>query len=340
MKHLLRDGRGMGVQVATLVLLSVVLAVVVPGFSGVPAVYGVLEGLPLVGIAATGVAVTMIAGELDLSVGSMAALCGIVAVQVSGAGLVPALLVGTTAGAVLGGLQGWIIARLRISSLVLTVGTLIVLHGAALVITSGKTVGLSDLEMTDPLLQQWGVLSPSSVTAIAVIVVVGVFLAKTRWGREIYAVGGARDEATAAGVPVRRSITLAFALSGACAALAGSLACLQGGSADPNGFSTLLLSAASAALIGGISLYGGRGGAVNVALGALILAVVSAAATAATAPLFVAGLSTGALLLVVISLESLLGRTLSARRLRRVREERREQLDAGVHRAQPLTPTR
>lgn len=340
MRPLLRLGRGLGVQVATLVLLSVVLAAAIPGFSGVPAVYGVLEGLPLVGIAAIGLAVTMIAGELDLSIGSMAALCGIVAVHASDAGLVPALLAGTATGAVLGGVQGWMIARLRISSLVLTVGTLIVFQGAALMITGGRTIGVSVLETTDPLLLQWGVLSPSSVVAIVVIFAVGVFLARTRWGREIYAIGGARDEAVAAGVPVRPSLVLAFGLSGACAALAGSLACLQGGSADPNGFSTLLLGAASAALIGGISLYGGRGGAVNVALGALILAVVSAAATAAAAPLFVTGLSTGALLLAVISVDSLLGRTLSARRLRRIREERRERFEPATHEAEPFTPTR
>ena len=335
-----RLGRGLGVQVVTLVLLVVVLAVLVPGFSGVPAVYGVLEGLPLTGIAAIGLAVTMIAGELDLSVGPMAALCGIVAVHASGAGLVPALLAGTAVGALLGGLQGWMIARLRISSLVLTVGSLIVLQGAALVITGGRTVGVDDLATTDPLLLRWGVLSPSSITAVGVIVVVGVFLAKTRWGREIYAIGGAREEATAAGVPVRPSLTLAFALSGACAALAGSLACLQGGSADPNGFSTLLLAAASAALIGGVSLYGGRGGAANVVLGALVLSVVGAAATAAAAPPFVTGLSTGILLLLVISSDSLVGRTLSARRLRRVRESRRERFDTAPGGAEPFAPAR
>jgi ribose/xylose/arabinose/galactoside ABC-type transport system permease subunit len=318
--------RRYGVQAATLVALAVVLNLTVPGFSGVPAFYSTLDGVALVGITAAGLAVTMIAAELDLSVGSMAALAGVIAVRAGDLGLVAAIAIGTAAGVVLGLLQGLLIARLRISSLVVTVGSLIILQGAAVLLAGGRPIGLRDLTETDPLLRQWGVLSPSSLTGIVVLILLGVFLGWTRWGREIYAIGGARPEATAAGVPVTRSLAVAFAISGGCAGLAGALACMQGASADPNGFATLLLGAVSACLIGGISLYGGRGNATNIALGVLILCVLPAGAAAAGAPTYITGLATGALLLLVVGVDFALGRTVAARRLRAVRARRAEAL--------------
>ncbi|MEU0508008.1 MULTISPECIES: ABC transporter permease [unclassified Amycolatopsis] len=314
-----RAGRAYGVQAGVLVALVVFLAVTVPDFTASSAVFGTLDGVALVGIAAAGVAVTMIAGELDLSIGSMAALAGVVAIRAGELGLVPAIALGTATGLVFGVSQGLLIAWLRISSLVVTVGSLIGLSGIALVLSRERPIGLAELTTTDPLLRQWWLLTPATLTGIAVLVLLGVFLAYTRWGREIYAVGGARQEARAAGVPVTGSLTLAFGLSGACAGLAGSLACLQGGSADPRGFSTLLLAAVSACLIGGISLYGGRGNAVNVVLGVLILGVVGAGATAAGAPTYVTGLATGALLLLVVGMQFVMDRTVAVRRLHAAR---------------------
>ena len=91
-------------------------------FRGEASVYSVLEGFPLLGLVALGLAITIIAGELDLSVGSMAALAGVMAVKTSEAGLVGAVLIAVAVGIVIGSLQGWMIARLAINSLVLRSG--------------------------------------------------------------------------------------------------------------------------------------------------------------------------------------------------------------------------
>lgn len=328
MNALAHVGRRFGVQTGALLVVVAAFAVVVPQFRGTAAAYGTLEGVALVGITAIGLAVVMIAGELDLSVGSMAALAGVVAIRAADAGLLAAIVAGTAVGVILGALQGYAVGRLRINSLVLTVGTLILFQGAAMLLTDDRTIGLANFAATDPLLERWWIFTPSSITGIVVIVVIGIFLSRLRRGREIYAIGGSRPEATAAGVPVTASLIVSFALSGGCAALAGSLACLQGGSADPSGFGTLLLGAVSACLIGGISLYGGRGDAVNVALGVLILTVVAAGAAAAGAPSYLTGLIVGALLLIVVTLEFVLNRTLAVSRLRTVRARRAAQLHA------------
>lgn len=312
-------GRNYGLQVVVLILIAVALTATNPSFGGESAVYASLERLTLVGITAAGLAVTMIAGELDMSVGSMAVLSGVVAIQLGDLGLVPSIVIATVAGVVLGALQGFVIGRLGINSLVFTVGTLILFRGVAWLVAGGGPVTLQNFRATDPLLLRFGVLSPTSIVAIVVIAVIGVFLAWTRWGREIYAIGGARAEATAAGVPVKRSLIIAFSISGGTAALAGALSSMKGASATPDSFGSLLLTAVAACLIGGISLYGGRGDVVNIVLGVLILSVLSAGMAAQGAQSYVTELYTGALLLVVITIDFVIARVSRRRKLRAVR---------------------
>ena len=148
-------------------------------------------------------------------------------------------------------------------------------------------------------------------------VLLGLFLAYTRYGREIYAIGGAREEARAAGVPRLRPMVLAFALSGACAALAGALASLKGGSAAPQNYEDLLLSGAAAALVGGISLYGGRGTVLNVALGVAVLSAVAAGLASRGSDASVTQLVTGALLITVVAIDFIAARLGRRSRLRR-----------------------
>jgi ribose transport system permease protein len=281
-----------------------------------------------VGIAAAGLACAMVAGELDLSVGSMAVFGGVLAIRFGDLGLVPAILLAAVAGALVGLLQGFLIGRLGINSLVFTVGTLILLQGAAWVIAGGKPISLSNFEETDPLLAQLWVFSPSSIAGIIVIALIGLLLAYTKWGREITAIGGARGEAIAAGVPVRRSLNIVFAISGGCAALAGAIACMKGASASPDAFGSLLLTAVSACLIGGINVYGGRGNVINIVLGVVILAVLAAGMAAASAPTFITDLLTGLLLIVVITIEFVLGRFLRRRKLSAARDRVAEEVAA------------
>ena len=167
---------------------------------------------------------------------------------------------------------------------------------------------LENFEITDPLLLRFGVFSWSSIVAIIVFVLAGFFLTYTRWGREIFAIGGARNEAIAAGVPRVRPLAIAFAISAFCASLAGALAAMRGGSAAPQNYEDLLLSGCAAALLGGISLYGGRGTVLNVALGVAILSVVGAGLAARGSSASLVQLVTGALLLTVITIEFLAGR--------------------------------
>jgi ribose/xylose/arabinose/galactoside ABC-type transport system permease subunit len=291
-----------------LIITWAVIAWLTPTFRGQASVYSVLNGFPMIGLAALGLAVTIIAGEFDLSVGSMAALSAAIAVLSSQLGLIGAIGFAVLACTILGALQGALIGRLGINSLVFTIGTLILIRGLTYMLTDSAPIMIENFEITDPLLKRFGVFSWSSIVAIAVFVIGGLFLTYTRWGREIFAIGGARNEAIAAGVPRVRPLAVAFAMSAFCAALAGALAAMRGGSAAPQNYEDLLLSGAAAALLGGISLYGGRGTVVNVALGVAILSVVGTGLAARGSSASLVQLVTGALLLTVITIEFLAGR--------------------------------
>ena len=166
--------------------------------------------------------------------GSAAAVAGIISISVvDEIGLIPTVLLASLIGIAYGSLQGYLIYRLRIQSLVFTLGTLIGLRGLAFMISGENTVVMRDLEMAHAVRRQLWIFSPFSLVTLACFVLVGLFLVNTRFGREIYAIGGGRQEAAAAGVPLVRPLVLAFALSGAMAALTGALTSIKSGSAGP-----------------------------------------------------------------------------------------------------------
>jgi ribose transport system permease protein len=280
-------------------------AVTDDNFRGVDNLYPLLNGFALVGLVALGLGVTMIAGELDLSVGSVAAVAGIVTVYLSDWGPFPALAVAVAAGAVFGASQGGVIAWLKINSLVFTIGTLIALRGLAFVISGEESVlvDLDNLSISDAITQKLWIFSPFSLITISAFVLVGVFMALTRLGREIYAIGGARTEARAAGVSSTIPIVMVFALSAALASLAGGLASLQSTAAHPGAYDSLLLAGVTAALVGGVSLYGGRGTIIGIVIGALTLRFLVTGIASRGAPFYVESLATGGLLLAVLVVE-------------------------------------
>ena len=285
-------------------------------------VFTIFEGFAQLGLAALAVGLTIIAGELDLSVGSAAAVGGILAVTWAGLGLIPAVVLVTVVGAAYGAIQGYAIYRLKIASIVFTLGTLIALRGVAFVISNEDTVVVPDLDIAKTVKEQLWIFSPFSLVTIGVMILTAIFLRYSRWGREIYAIGGGRTEAIAAGVPLRRPLVIVFMLSGAMAGLTGSLTSIKSGSASPSGFAELLLPAATAALIGGVSIAGGSGSVLGIAVGSLTLRFLISGLSLRAAPFYVLTFATGLLLLFVIALELLVDRPEARQRFRDWRARR------------------
>ena len=307
-----RDARiDLAVRAAFMAVIYLVFALQLPNYHTSNGIAALLDGAVLIGIVSVGVGVTMIAGEFDLSVGSLAALTGVISLEIIGIGVLPALVVGVLFAAAVGVIQGLLIGVLGINSLVFTIGTLIGLRGLAMVVAHEQTITMpiEQLPDVDILTQHFlGVFSPISVGMIVVFVAVGLFLKYTLWGREIYAIGGGRNEARAAGVPLLRPMMIAFTLSGALAGLGGALLSIRLGSATPLGFDSLLLSAATTCLLGGIALEGGIGNVIGIAIGLFTLRFLVTGMAALGAPYYVQNLAVGALLILVVVVQLILTR--------------------------------
>ncbi|HXT09662.1 MAG TPA: ABC transporter permease [Roseiarcus sp.] len=303
-----------GLAAGALARLALALAVYaifassLPNYHTAVGVWALLDGSVLTGLVAVGVGLTMIAGELDLSVASMAALAGVLTMRLIGVGAVPAVAVAVAvvAAALFGAAQGYLISWLRINSLVFTVGTLIGLRGVALVAANETTLTLplDQLSITDAVDGRLFVFSPLSATMLGAFALAGLFASRTIWGREIYAIGGGRAESRAAGVPQRRPIVVAFAACAAFAALAGGLMSIRSGSASPLSFDAALLEAVAACLIGGVALEGGKGGFFGVLMGLFTLRLVLSGIASLGAPFWAQNLAAGLLLIFVIVVET------------------------------------
>jgi ribose/xylose/arabinose/galactoside ABC-type transport system permease subunit len=292
-------------QLAILATVWVIFGIAYLGFFSDNNVFSILQGFAFLGMMALAVGVTMIAGELDLSVASVAAVAGVLSIQLLPLGILPALAITIALAAIFGAVQGLLITALGVNSIVFTIGTMFAMRGVAYVLSGEQTilVDTNDLDISDAILERFLVLSPFSATTLIALTVVGFVLAFTRWGREIYAIGGGRPESKAAGVRQRRPVVMAFMLSASLASLAGAMASISSGSGAPFAFSSILLQAVTAALVGGIGLYGGKGTAFNVALGALILQSFLSGLSGQGVPQATQQLAMGLLLLVVIAIE-------------------------------------
>ena len=293
------------------VLLAIIVAVLAAAdqgrgrFLNPNTAFSVLQQFATIGPVALALGLTMIVREYDISVGGMISLSGCVAVMVGNwspvLGVLAAVAVGMTSGAVQGAIMNW----LRLSSLGVTLGGLLTLSGLAYVLTGNEAIGYDDIDvamlMNQPFL---GLFSVRNVVAIAAFVVAGVVFARTRIGRDVVAAGSDRRAAMVAGVPVARIVVGVFMISGLLTALAGALLSYSLAAASPIALADALVPATAAAIIGGVSLTGGKGTPVGIAGGVLILCVLRSGLTAIGVAPYMHNIVTGGVLLAVALLDA------------------------------------
>ena len=211
----------------------------------------------------------LIAGEIDLSIGSTVALTSVVTAKVMmnlstslgvGWSVVAGLVAGVGLGGLMGLLNGVITTRAKIPSFLVTLGTLSIGLGIAELMTGGQDIAGVPLSLqTDFGNGAVAGIPDIVVLALAVFLVAVAVLHWTRFGRRTYAIGSNSEAAKRAGVPVRRHVVLIFVVMGMLAELTGFVEVSRFGSTDIGGHATDALTAIAAAAIGGISIYGGRG---------------------------------------------------------------------------------
>jgi ribose/xylose/arabinose/galactoside ABC-type transport system permease subunit len=291
-----------------LIAIVIVLAGVDAGqgrFLNRATAFSVLQQFATIGPVALALGLSMIIREFDLSVGGMLSLAGCLAVMTGanepGVGIALAVTVGCIAGL----LQGSIMVGLGLSSVGVTLGGLLTLSGLTYVLTENTTISYARMDVAllvnDPVL---GVFSLRSAVAIAAFAIAAFVMARSRVGRVVIATGSDRRAARVAGVQVDHIIIGVFAVSGMLTALAGSLLSYSLAAASPVALADTLVPAAAAAIIGGVSLAGGKGTPAGIAGGVLVLAVLRSGLTAIGVPPYVHDIVTGGVLLAVALLDA------------------------------------
>ena len=269
--------------------------------------FAIMERFAVLGLVGLALTLCIIAGEIDLSIGSNAALAAVIVVRFADdLGAPTSIMLGVVCATLIGATQGYLIAYLKVRAIVLTVGTLMLLRGVSLFAADERTVMLTDFTVTDFIQTKMGVFfSTASILVIVLCIVVGLFMRYTKYGREIYAIGGARKEAVASGVSLNRPMILVFALSGFCAGVGGAIIGLRSGTAQPLALQYLLLAATVAAFIGGVSILGGKGGVVGAIVGTLTVNFLNTGLVFNITPAYVVQIYLGILLLTVILFQTM-----------------------------------
>jgi ribose/xylose/arabinose/galactoside ABC-type transport system permease subunit len=266
--------------------------------------FSVAQLFATLGPVAVGLALTMMIREYDISVAGMFGLAGCVAVLSGGdspaLGIAAALAVGLAGGL----LQGLIMVWLRLSSVGVTLGGLLTFIGLSFVLTENRAVSYPDMDVAlavnEPML--W-VFSLRGLVAVAIVTVAAFVMAWTRLGRDIVAMGSDRRAAMIAGVDTDRLLVGVFMVSGMLAALSGALLSYGLAAASPSGLSDVLVPATAAAILGGVSLGGGTGRPVGIAMGVLTLCLLRSGLNAIGVPPNVHDIATGTILLIVAILD-------------------------------------
>ena len=228
------------------------------------------QAAPL-GLIAVGVTLCIIAGIFDLSTGAIFALAAVTAAKVAAVDPWLGIAVGVGVGALAGLLNAAVMLVTGINSFIGTLSTSIVFRGIALLTTSGLIVSVAD---ADYKILGTSTFADAKLTAwifAAVAVIGGVALAQTTFGRSLYAIGSSRQAARLVGIRVGAVQTVAYAFSGACAGLAGVLTSSRTGSAQADIGIGLELSAITAVVVGGTSIFGGQGAVWRSVVGVMLL---------------------------------------------------------------------
>jgi rhamnose transport system permease protein len=273
---------------------------------------------------AVGQAVVVITRNVDLSVGSVMALTayltGRLFIDQPQLPIVAVLAACLLMGAVLGFVNGALVAYGGVPALVITLGTLYIYRGIMLTWAGSDRINAGDLPREFLRLGTRTTLGIPWLTILAVVVLaaVGYYLHTSRGGRELYAIGSDPDAAVLYGLPVKRRLLAAFVLSGALAGLAGALYTARYGTVSSSVGSGIELQAVAAAVIGGIAIFGGSGTVWGAAIGAFLLVTINRALPSLGIEDFWQRAVVGALILGAIVLD----RVLAARQARKLAESR------------------
>lgn len=298
-------GRNAALVVA-LVALLVLIASREPNYFQVDNLKAVLLQMSTLGILSVGTAYLILSGNVDLSIGSIFTLAAVEAATVSShVGPWAAALVGILLAAGLGWINGALVWRVPVSPLIITLGTMTLYFGVALVITKG--LGVSNVGDGFTMFGQGHLLGlPTPVVVMLVVAAIAqLILSRTPSGTTVYAIGGNREAAETVGIRVRRAVIGLFVINGAVVGLAAVLSASRFGGATAQVGVGLELDVITAVILGGVAWAGGEGRVTGVMLAVMLLTVVNSAIVTLGISPYYADVVKGGLLLIAVVMDQL-----------------------------------
>lgn len=274
------------VPLMVIIMAIIVFGLINPNFWRVGTLSLILQQVGIVGILGIAQALVIITAGIDLSVGAMLVFITVIMGNFSFRYGIPAeisIVIGLAAGALMGFANGWMVARLRLPPFIVTLGTWQIILAANYIYSRNETIRSQDIEAEAGALQFWGEIftiggARATYGVVAFLILVAVFayiLSSTAWGRHVYAVGDDKEAAELAGVNTDKVLIQVYTVAGLLCGIAAWVAIGRFGAISP-GASTGVqgnIQSITAVVIGGISLFGGRGSIIGMFLGALTVGV-------------------------------------------------------------------
>ncbi|XKM41391.1 L-arabinose ABC transporter permease AraH [Rhizobium ruizarguesonis] len=285
----------------------VIVSLFVPNFLTERNMLGLLQSVVTIGIVACTMMFCLASRDFDLSVGSIVAFSGMIAVMVSNAtGSIPVgLLAALLCGAVVGFVNGIVIARFRINALITTLATMQIVRGLALIASDGRAVGINDPDFYQLALSRFLTVPTPIWIMLILFILFGFVLNRTVFGKNTLAIGGNPEASRLAGVNVVNMRIWIFALQGLVCGIAGILLASRITSGQPNAATGLELSVISACVLGGVSLAGGRAAISGVIVGVLIMGIAENVMNLLNIQAFYQYVVRGLILLIAVLLDNL-----------------------------------
>lgn len=291
-----------------LIVITLVFSFTVENFATVGNFITILRQVAIIGILAMGMSFVLIAGGIDLSVGSILALVGMVTAICMTTFQLPielAFIIGLALGVFIGAVNGVMVTITNMSPLIMTLGMSYVARGLAYMTNNGYPV--YDLPPAIKVIGQGYIFGtiPVAVVIMAVIIGLGAFVFnKTHLGRQIYALGGNSEAARLSGIAINRVRILAYMISGGLAAIAGIVMMSRVNSGQPLAGNGLEMDALIACVVGGISVQGGAGKAAGVIGGMFVMGVLANGMAIAGLSDYQQMVVKGAVLILVVAVDS------------------------------------
>ncbi|GAA0997858.1 ABC transporter permease [Acrocarpospora macrocephala] len=265
--------------VLTVVVIVVALSLTTQTFLTTGNLVNLLDQAAVVGLLACAATIVIISGAFDLSITAVLAVSAIIAVVVTTHAGVPAgMIAAVLAGGALGAINGLVVVTVKVHSFIATLALSIMYRGLAVILTAGAIVYPQESRLQAFQALSWptvlGGITASSLLFLLVAGVCWVVLARTTFGRRVYAVGGSEEAARLSGIRVGTIRVAVFAISGVCAALAGLILAARGGSAQASMGTGMELTAIAAAVVGGTSVLGGEGAIWRGLIGVVLITLI------------------------------------------------------------------